>query len=119
MAGLCFDDFLRILDGLDNADSINKIMNENEGVNIYKTTIDMEEAKEKNKNLTFIDLGECENKLRDHYNLSSNQKFSVISVDMYTKLSNKSTFDFNFELYLDNGTEIVDLSPCYDSPISI
>ena len=70
LAGLCFDDFIRILNGINNEDSSNKVMNENEGVsiNIYKTTIDIEIAKEKNKNLTFIDLGECKDKLREYYN---------------------------------------------------
>ena len=121
LGGLCFDDFLRMLDGIDSAGSSNIVMNEYLGItiNIYMSDIELETVKEKNPNLTFIDLGECENKLREHYNLNSSQKFCVISVDMFTKLSDKPTFDFAFELYLNNGTQIEDLSPCYDTPISI
>ena len=121
LAGLCFDDFLRILDGIDTVNNNNIVMNEYPGIstNIYKNDIDLETAKNNNPNLTFIDLGECEDKLKEYYNLNSSQAFCIISVDYLSKFSNKSTFDFNFELYLDNGTQIEDLSPCYDYPISI
>ena len=96
-------------------------MNEYPGINtnIYKNDIDLETAKKNNQNLTFINLGECGDKLKEYYNLNSSQRFCIISVDLLSKFSNKSTFDFNFELYLDNGTQIEDLSPCYDYPITI
>jgi hypothetical protein len=98
-------------------------MNENPGVsiNIYSSEINLDEAKnnEKNINLTFIDLGECENKLREYYRINDELKFCIISVDLLTKYSNKSTNDFAYELYLDNGTQIMDLSPCNEYPISI
>ena len=121
LAGLCFDDFLRILDGIGGDDSSNIVMNDNSGItlNIYTTKIDLEEAESKYQNLTFIDLGECENQLREYYKIDPEQKFCVISVDAKTKLSNKATNDFNYEIYLDNGTEIMDFSPCKDYPIDI
>ena len=123
LGGLCFDDFLRVLDGIDSVESKNIVMNENPGVsiNIYTSEINLDEAKnnEKNINLTFIDLGECENKLREYYRINDELKFCIISVDLLTKYSNKSTNDFAYELYLDNGTQIMDLSPCNEYPISI
>ena len=121
LAGLCFDDFLRILDDIDSSSNTNKVMNNNPGitVNIYTTQVDLEALKNNNQNLTFIDLGECETKLREHYNIDPEQKFCVISVDVLTKISNQATNDFNYEIYLDNGTEITDFSPCINISIEI
>ena len=123
LGGLCFDDFLRILDGIDNVASGNIVMNENLGVsiNIYKNDVNLKTVvkSSNNGNLTFIDLGECKEKLIEYHNLNPDQKFCIISVDMYTKWSNKSTNDFIYEIYLENGTQIEDLSPCYEYPITI
>ena len=121
LGGLCFDDFLRILDGIDNAGDGNIVMNESPGIsiNIYTSKINLDEAENKNENLTFIYLDECENKLREYYKLNPSQKICIISVDLLTKWSNKTTNDFDYEIYLDNGTQIQDLSPCYNYPISI
>ena len=104
LGGLCFDDFLRILDGIDGVNSDNIVMNENPGVtiNIYTNNINLGNAINKNDNLTFIELGQCENRLREYYKLSSEQKFCIISVDMLTKNSKKPTNDFVYEIYLDN-----------------
>jgi len=88
-------------------------------LNIYKSDINLEEAIKNNENSFFIDLGECENKLREFYKLSSTQKLNIISVDAQTKMSNQPINDLDFEIYLDNGTQIEDLSPCKDIPISI
>ena len=112
---------MRILDGIDGVNSDNIVVNENPGVsiNIYTNNINLENAINKNYNLTFIELGQCANRLREYYKLSSEQKFCIISVDMLTKNSKKPTNDFVYEIYLDNGTQLEDLSPCEDIPISI
>ena len=104
-----------------SSSNTNKVMNNNPGitVNIYPTQVDLETLKNNNENLTFIDLGECETKLREHYNIDPEQKFSVISVDVLTKISSQPTNDFNYEIYLDNGTEITDFSPCKNISIEI
>ena len=52
LSGLCFDDFLMILDEIDNVHSSNIIINKYPGssINIYNNEINLEEAKEVNKN---------------------------------------------------------------------
>ena len=84
LAGLCFDDFGRILDEIDSSSSTNKVINNNPGVtiNIYTTQANLEILKTNNPNLTFIDLGQIETKLREHYKIDPEQKFCVISVDV-------------------------------------
>ena len=123
LAGLCFDDFIIILDQIGNLDTSNKVMNEYPSIslNIYNDKIDLVEVinNNENNNLTFIDINKCAEKIKSYYKLNSIQLLCVISVDMLTKWSNKSTNDFDFEIYLENGTQIEDLSPCYDEPITV
>ena len=90
-------------------------------LNIYNDKIDLVEVinNNENNNLTFIDINKCAEKIKSYYKLNSIQLLCVISVDMLTKWSNKSTNDFDFEIYLENGTQIEDLSPCYDEPITV
>ena len=98
---LCFEDFIRIFDFFHDITNNNIVINENQGVsiNIYTTELNLYEAENIHENLTFINLGECENKLREYYKLNPNQKIFIISVDVLTKLSNKSTNDFDYEIY--------------------
>ena len=121
LAGLCFDDFLRILDEIDSSSTSNKVMNTSPGItiNIYITSVYSEVIKSNKEKLTFIDLGECETKLREYFKITPEQKFCVISVEALTKKSNQPTNDFDYEIYLDNGTQITDFSPCKDNPIEV
>ena len=116
LGGICFDDFLIILDNIEEvSNNYNNIaINNYPGitVNIYRVGIKIEEAAKKYKNLTFIDLTECGEELKKFYNLSNNTNLYLISIDIYNKESNKVTNDFNFEIYLKNGTQLEDLSAC-------
>lgn len=76
LAGLCFDDFLRILDEIDSSSTSNKVMNTSPGItiNIYTTSVYSEVIKANYEKLTFIDFGECETKLREIFKISPEQK---------------------------------------------
>jgi len=120
--GICFDDFIRIVDEIQNINSNNNIViNDYPGVsiNIYQNGMISNKAFYEYSNLTFIDLGKCFNKLIEFYNLNPNDKLYILSVDSLTKMSNKSTNDFSFEIYLENGVQLKDLSICKDTTISI
>ena len=115
--GLCFDNFVIILDNLEKLDNNdNIVINEKNGIyiNIYENGIDINSLKtqEKNKNLTFIQLGECAGKLKSFYNLNSEEKLYIISIDYLSKYSNKPTNDYAFEIYIENGTQLENISIC-------
>ena len=114
LAGFCFDDFLTILDNIDNIDeNNNKVINNNGiSVNIYQNGIDIDIFKDKYNNLTFINLGECAQQLIDFYHLDPNEKLYILSVDYLTKISHKVTNEYKFEVYLKNGTQLENLSMC-------
>ena len=115
LGGICFDDFIKILDDIENVESNkNIVINNNPGItiNIYQDGIELNELKNNYSNLTFIQLGQCTEKLIEYYNLNQTEKLIIISMDSYTKLSTHIINDFNFEVYIQNGTQLEDLSVC-------
>ena len=109
LGGICFDDFLRILDNVEGADSnTNIVINIAPGVsiNIYQDDLNFEEIKKKSDNLTFIDLGQCGEDLWKYYKLKPEERFYIISVDSISKISTRVINDYDFEIYLKNGTEL-------------
>ena len=115
LGGICFDDFIKILDDIENVESNkNIVINNNPGItiNIYQDGMELNEIKNKYTNLTFIQLGQCTEKLIEYYNLSKTEKLFIISMDSYTKVSTHIINDFNFEVYIQNGTQLEDLSIC-------
>ena len=113
--GICFDDFIKILDDIENVESNkNIVINNNPGIsiNIYEDGIELNELKNKYTNLTFLQLGQCTEKLIKYYNLNKTEKLIIISMDSYSKVSTHIINDFNFEVYIKNGTQLEDLSIC-------
>lgn len=90
------------------------VINNNPGItiNIYQDGIELNELKNKYTNLTFIQLGQCTEKLIEYYNLNKTERLFIISMDSYTKVSTHIINDFNFEVYIQNGTQLEDLSIC-------
>ena len=66
-------------------------------------------------NISSINLGECENRLRDEYKIK-NEKLIVVKVD--TRKENSITNYVQYEIYTENGTKL-DLNYCKDTPIII
>ena len=119
---ICFDDFAINLDYLESLESNQTVViNENPSVSlvIYEDGLNINLFKFNYSNLTYMNLGECHDKLIDFYNLNKNEKLYILSVDSNAKLSKKYTNDYSFEIYLKNGTKLEDLSICKNIPLSI
>ena len=68
------------LDKLNNDDII---FNDNEGSIKYTiTTTSNQQNTDKNKNNTTINLGQCESKLKDNYNISENDTLYILKIDI-------------------------------------
>ena len=121
LAGFCFDDFLTILDNIENIDeNNNKVVNINGvSVNIYQNGINYDIFKDKYNNLTYINLGDCAKALIEFYGLEENEKLYILSVDYLTKISHKVTNDYKFEVYLRNRTQLENISICNHYIINI
>ena len=87
--------------------------NDNYTTVVYDTSKTSNEAAGM-KNLTEIDLGECEDKIREIYNLTENDKIIIAQID--TKKEN--TNSPNFAYYLENGTKL-DFEICQNISITL
>ena len=119
ISGLCFDDFSEILNNFDDNSIIANSQNPSITINIYQNEIDMNDAKDKNPNLTLIDLGECSDKLKEFYHLKPTEKLYLLQLDVTNIISNQPINNTNFKIYLSNKTELKDLSACFDTTISL
>ena len=74
-----------------------------------------------NKNKTTIDLGECEYKLKSHYNISLNDFLYIIKLDI--KQEGMKIPKIEYEVYypfnLSNGLTKLNLSVCKDTKVDI
>ena len=82
---------------------------------IYTITTPENQRKNKNKNVSTIDLGECENRLKDHYNISDNETLYILKIDYFEKGLLIPLVEY--EVYYKN--KILDLNYCKDIKINI
>ena len=114
-------DFSNILDQVGNLGNNNNIViNDNPDVtiNIYMNGIDMD-VMEDNSNLSFIDLEECGDNLKQFYNLDPNENLYIASYESANSVENRVTNQVKYEIYLKNGTQLKDLSVCNNVSISV
>ena len=67
-------------------------------------------------NLSEIDLGDCEYKLKEENNIPQNEKLILLQIE--TKIIGQPTSNLEYYVYSSNGT-LLDLSICSDSDINI
>jgi hypothetical protein len=116
-----FFNFSEIIDKVEKLDNKNNIVindYSNIIINVYINGLDMNEI-EKKSNLTFINLGECGENLKTFYNLKSNENLYIASFETSYYLENRVTSEFEYEIYLKNGSELKDLSSCINESFSV
>ena len=75
------------------------------------------DEQKKNNNMSIVDLGECENKLKEKYNISQEKSLIIFKIDIQNK--NKSLTYVQYEVYNPNNLEELDLKVCKNLPINI
>ena len=120
--GICIEgieEYVYNLEYIENDDDIQPMVTSS-GVTFYVFSADesVDKLIEKYPNLTFVDLGDCKDKLRKAYNLSDDVKLYVLGIDTPSYSSVSSINTFNFEVYLKNGTQLKDISVCKDIKIT-
>ena len=87
--------------------------------NIFQITSTENQNNKKNKNEKFsiIKLGECEDKLRNHYNISKNKPLLIFKIDIYVKSS--LTPKVEYEVYDSDTKKQLNLTFCNNTKINI
>ena len=109
---ICIEGIDKLINNLDDNDLIPITTDSGTAINAFSADASMENLIKKNPSLTFVDLGECKNKLKGAYNLPPDTQFFIIGIDSPCLYDNSSINIFNYEIYLKNGTQIKDLSAC-------
>ena len=84
---------------------------------IFQISTFEEQKNSLNPNISTIDLGECENILKDKNNLTNEESLIVIKTDI--KSEDLSTTYVQYEIYNPNNLERLDLSYCQDVKIEV
>ena len=91
------------------------ILIKSENITIQITT--SEEQKKDIPEVSSIDLGECENLLKDHYNISRDESLIIFKIDIKTE--DLSSTYVKYEIYDPKKEKKLKLDICKDAPISI
>ena len=88
---------------------------------IYTITSTENQKNNKNSNNTTINLGECENKLKEKFNISKNNSLYLLKVDAYFDYLNFPKIEYEvYHKFSQNGLlEKLDLSVCKNIKIEI
>ena len=102
-----YDNQVELLKNLSNNND-NKQVQINDGVtiNVYSTDVDSSTITNINPNLTYIDLGECQYKINEYYNLPKTNKLYMLVLDVSQRTVSSTINNCEYKIYLENGTLI-------------
>ena len=108
--GLCFTNFEDIIYNLKNISDNNlyiypipSIM-----IKVYTTNTIIDQ---KTSNFSYLELGNCENLLIQHYNLPNETLLYIVGIESPSKDKKSSVNEYSYGVYLENGTQL-NLSFC-------
>ena len=85
--------------------------------NVYQITFTDNQDSNKNDNISIIKLGECENKLREFYNISEDEPLLIFKIDVYEEGLLVPIIEY--EVYRFKTKNKLDLSVCNNIKIDI
>ena len=89
------------------------------GIIIRGYSTNSEKETQLNTKYSLIDLGDCEDKIKEYYNLDENTELYILGIDSPNKDTSASTSVYNYGVYLENGTLLDHTIACKDTKISI
>ena len=72
-----------------------------------------------NANYSIVELGDCENKIREYYHLENDTELFILGIDSPNKNKSYTTNVYNFGIYLENGTLLEHSIACKNIKISV
>ena len=84
----------------------------------YTITTTYNQLKKNNSNQTIVNLGECEVKLKEKYNISQNESLYILKIDILLNNFRKIEYEVYYSFYKNNYTKL-NLSICKNIKIDI
>ena len=115
---ICFEDFLEIEKNIVNISNANTPIFTSPEISIY-IYYNQSSVDEVVTNLSVLYLNDCENKLKEKYNLASDEKLYILGIDSPNIFKKSPINVYNYEIFLKNGTQIEDLSMCENTSLTL
>ena len=117
---ICFENMDKIISNIKNISENNEEISTGNGIIIHTYSTNSENIViPKEKNYSVLYLGDCEELLRNYYNLSKNIDLYILGIDSPNKDKNSSTNVFNYGVFLENGTQLDYISVCKNEKVII
>ena len=105
---ICFINFEKIEENIKNISDNNLFIKTSPNIIIKAYSKKNDEI---NSNFSYIELGECENILKQYYNLQSDANLYILGIESPNKNKKSPINVYNYGVYLSNGTQL-NLSIC-------
>ena len=117
---ICFDNLNDYTNNIKKFAENNTSITTELGITIHGySTKSVDEEIEKDVSYSLVYLGECEDKLRKYYKIPDYVDIFIFGIDTPNKNKSYVTTVYNYEVYLDNGTQLDYLDVCDGTKISI
>ena len=120
--GICFDNFESLTKNIKSLSDNNETIESVSGVIIrgYSVSSDnYKESIEDDAKYSVVNLGDCEYKLREYYNLTNDTELFILGIDSPNRDICASINTYNYGVYLSDGTLLDHNTVCKESKISI
>ena len=116
---ICFEDFTKITNNIKEiSEQYSQLSPSNDiTFSIYSTLTDLDSLSEQYPNLTLIDINECKPLIIQQNNLPDETELYILGFDLTSKSENYAINIYKSEIYLENGTQIQNLSVCNTTKI--
>ena len=115
---ICFVNFDEITNNIKSMSENDDIISTESWIIIRGYSTNSEKETQLNKKYSLIDLGDCENKIKEYYNLDETELY-ILGIDSPNKDTSASTSVYNYGVYLGNGTLLDHTIACKNTKISI
>ena len=118
---ICFNNIEKLTDNIKVLSDNNTVISTESGIimHVYSTESVNNNIENDDIKYSLVYLGECENKLREYYHLPEDIEIFIFGIDTPNKNKSFVTTIYNYEVYLENGTQLDYLIACEGTKISI
>ena len=119
--GICFTNMKEITNNLKEMSSNNEVITSESGIilHVYSSSSQTNNEIKVEDKYSIINLGECETKIKEYYKLLETTELYILGIDTPNKNKDSSTSVINFEVYLENGTQLEYAKACEGVEISV
>jgi len=116
---ICFENFDDITKNIKSMSGNNTIISTESGIIIRGYSTNSDSEIDSDAKYSLVDLGDCEDKIREYYNLDKDTELFILGIDSPNKNKSYTTSVYNYGVYLENGTLLDHTTACKDTKISV